>query len=101
MIMGVSKREGHEVKVLFMPVLFTHDYKNDTLEEVAEFAKGAELIGISLMTNYYFNAVQVNEKLRERLPNIPIVWGGVHPTIRPDESLQHADMICVGEGEDG
>jgi radical SAM superfamily enzyme YgiQ (UPF0313 family) len=29
-----------------------------------------------------------------------IVWGGIHPTIRPEESLDHADMVCIGEGEE-
>ena len=29
-----------------------------------------------------------------------MIWGGVHPTIRPEESLEHADIVCVGDGED-
>ena len=31
---------------------------------------------------------------------VPVIWGGVHPTIKPLECLQHADMVCIGEGED-
>ena len=27
------------------------------------------------------------------------MWGGMHPTIRPDECLEHADYVCVGEGD--
>src|SRR5262249_38256291 len=30
----------------------------------------------------------------------PIVWGGTHPTVAPDETMQVADAICVGEGEE-
>jgi anaerobic magnesium-protoporphyrin IX monomethyl ester cyclase len=28
-----------------------------------------------------------------------IIWGGMHPTLFPQESLQWADSVCVGEGE--
>src|SRR5262249_39074869 len=30
----------------------------------------------------------------------PIVWGGTHPTVAPEESVGVADVICVGEGEE-
>ena len=29
-----------------------------------------------------------------------LLWGGIHPTIRAEESLDHADMVCIGEGEE-
>jgi radical SAM superfamily enzyme YgiQ (UPF0313 family) len=29
-----------------------------------------------------------------------VIWGGIHPTIRPEECLAHADLVCVGEGEE-
>jgi len=29
-----------------------------------------------------------------------VIWGGVHPTIRPEESIQYADIICIGDGEE-
>jgi radical SAM superfamily enzyme YgiQ (UPF0313 family) len=27
------------------------------------------------------------------------LWGGIHPTIKPEECLDYADMVCIGEGE--
>ena len=30
---------------------------------------------------------------------MPVIWGGTHPTIAPDESIQVADIVCIGEGE--
>ena len=29
-----------------------------------------------------------------------VVLGGVHPTILPDEALQHADSVVVGEADE-
>jgi len=29
----------------------------------------------------------------------PVLWGGVHPTVCPEDCIQQADYVCVGEGE--
>ena len=30
---------------------------------------------------------------------LPVLWGGMHPTLSPLESIQYADMVLKGEGE--
>lgn len=62
-------------------------------------SQGADLVGISLMTNFFDNAVQITQRLKKDL-DTPVIWGGIHPTIRPMECLDYADMVCVGEGEE-
>jgi anaerobic magnesium-protoporphyrin IX monomethyl ester cyclase len=99
---------GHHVSMIFLPhsrreasiyVLHPEElYTSDILEQVAVLCQGAGLIGISLMTNQFFRAQQLTKYLRARL-DIPIVLGGVHPTLRPQECLEFADIICIGEGE--
>ena len=98
-ISACLKREGHDVHLLFLPKRFTERYENKTLNEIVRFSKDSNLIGISLMTNYFDNAIQITQKLKENY-DTPILWGGVHPTIRPEECLNYADMVCIGEGED-
>jgi len=51
------------------------------------------------MSNFWDNAIQITKKLKENYET-PILWGGPHPTVRPDECLNHADMICMGESEE-
>ena len=92
------KREKYDVQLIFLPRKFTERYEENTLNNIVEISKGADLIGISLMTNFFDNAVQLTQKLKHL--NIPILWGGIHPTIRPLECLDYADMVCVGEGEE-
>jgi radical SAM superfamily enzyme YgiQ (UPF0313 family) len=84
---------------MFLPKRFTERYENRTLDEIVELSEGSDLVGISLMTNFFNNAVQITKKLKNST-NIPVLWGGIHPTIRPEESLDYADMVCVGEGEE-
>lgn len=34
-----------------------------------------------------------------RRQGVPVVMGGYHPTVLPDEALEHADSVCIGEAE--
>jgi len=102
------KREGKEVRNVFLPggvkehkhhKGFVYRYEDPILAETVELCKGSDIVGISFMTNYFDRAVQLTEAIRGKL-GIPVVWGGIHPTVAPEESIRHADMICIGEGEE-
>jgi len=82
-----------------------YDRKEDTLHEkdaILEFIEREkpDLIGITLMTLNFFRARKLTKVIKERFPFIPVLWGGIHPTFRPEESIKYADYVCVGEGED-
>ena len=98
-ISACLKRERHDVKLIFLPKKFMMDYEEETLNELALLAKGSDLIGISLMTNYFNNVVKLTQRLRQTT-DAPVIWGGIHATIRPEECLNFADMVCIGEGEE-
>lgn len=100
------KQHGHKTQLIFLPDPFGDDikygverYEDEVLDAVASLCSESHLIGITLMTNFFAGAVQLTNKLKSKL-DVPILWGGVHPTIRPEESLEFADMVCIGEGED-
>lgn len=100
------KKNGHQTQLLFLPDPFGDHiregvprYSDPVLDEVVSLCRESDLIGLTLMTNFFVGAVQITEKLKSSL-TIPVIWGGVHPTIRPEESIRHADMVCLGEGED-
>ena len=93
------KKEGHDVDLFFLTREFRERYHKKTMDDLVKLTKGSDLIGISLMSNFWDNAVQITTKLKEHY-NTPIVWGGTHATVRPDECLDYADMVCIGEGEE-
>ncbi|OQX17840.1 MAG: B12-binding domain-containing radical SAM protein [Desulfobulbaceae bacterium A2] len=105
-ILSACLREaGHETQLIMMRDPFGDDvipgvarYSDKVIEQLAGLCRESDLIGISLMTNFFFNAVEITSGLR-RFLQVPIIWGGVHATIRPDECLPHADIVCVGDGE--
>jgi anaerobic magnesium-protoporphyrin IX monomethyl ester cyclase len=93
------KKEGHDVQLIFLQRDFWEPLKDKELNGIIKLAGKSELIGISLMTNYFDIAVQVTRGLNESL-NIPVIWGGVHPSVRPYECLDYADIVCIGEGHE-
>lgn len=106
-ISAVLKKAGHHTRLIFLPYQFPEiehrrdfmcRYSSAVLDQVTGLCEGAGLIGISLMTNYFEQAATLSQHLRERL-SIPVIWGGIHPTISPEQCLDFCDMVCVGEGE--
>ena len=93
------KKEGHAVDLFFLTRGFYQRFEEKTLDDLVKLTKDSNLIGISLMSNFWDNAIQITKKLKENYET-PILWGGAHPTVRPDECLDYADMVCIGESEE-
>lgn len=66
------------------------------LKEMPLFVGFSTLTGPSL-----FPSLQASRKIRERC-EVPIVWGGLHPTMLPEQTLMksYIDIISIGEGEE-
>lgn len=56
-----------------------------------------DLVGISCMTANAPRAYHLAHEFRKR--GKKVVLGGVHPTILPEEAMQYADAVVVGEAE--
>ena len=74
-------------------------YNDEVFDSLHSLCCDSDLIGFSLMTNYFLKVKDLTIKLKEKLA-VPIIWGGIHPTVKPEECLEYADMICLGEGEE-
>ena len=57
----------------------------------------ADLVAISALTGTANRAYELADHYRRR--GIPVVLGGVHVTILPDEAAQHAESIVIGGAE--
>lgn len=104
-ISSYLKQHHFETQLIFLPdpfgdnfVVCEKRYDENTLDEVANICSKSDLIGVTLMTNFFDGAVQITQNLKKHL-STPILWGGIHPTVRPEECLKYADMVCVGDGE--
>lgn len=70
---------------------------DEGIDEIDQ-ALTADLIGISAITGTAPRAYELAEHYRSR--GVPVVLGGVHPTLMPDEAQQHADTVVTGYAEE-
>lgn len=56
-----------------------------------------DIVGISVMTATSPRAYTIADYYRNK--GVPVVLGGVHPTLMPEEALKHADSVVVGFAE--
>ena len=94
------KEEGHQVISLFLVREFNEIENEREKEAIKEFIRKVDpdLIGISLMSSHMLRYEKLYPEIRS-VTKAPILLGGVHPTLEPEQSLQFGDFICIGEGE--
>jgi len=67
------------------------------LEDIAPMlqANTAPWVGVSATSYTFDSAVQVAREVKTRCPETNVVLGGIHPTLFPEEALQHPFIDCV------
>jgi radical SAM superfamily enzyme YgiQ (UPF0313 family) len=56
-----------------------------------------DLVAISSYTAQILEAYALADRYREH--SVPVVLGGLHVSVLPDEAAQHCDAVVIGEGE--
>jgi anaerobic magnesium-protoporphyrin IX monomethyl ester cyclase len=79
---------------------FRFVYSEGLLNSLKTLCLEADLIGMSLLTNQFIQAVSVTEYLKAHGITVPIIWGGIEASVEPEVCLKHADIVCLGEGEE-
>lgn len=84
----ILKRLGYKVKVFseaISPINWTYVSQSD-------------LCGISCFSSIAKESYEISEKIRKM--GIPVVMGGPHPTILPEETLGYCNYVVRREGEE-
>jgi radical SAM superfamily enzyme YgiQ (UPF0313 family) len=71
---------------------------DEGVDEIDPARIQADLVGITVITGTAPRAYELARDFRKR--NIPVVLGGVHPTLMPQEAMQHADSVVTGYAEE-
>jgi radical SAM superfamily enzyme YgiQ (UPF0313 family) len=69
----------------------------DEAYEKINFDEKVDLVGISAQTPVAPRAYQIAAEFRKR--GVPMVMGGVHASVLPEEALSHVDAVVIGEAE--
>lgn len=90
------KKAGFGVKLINI----TEKEIDKTAKEIVRLSP--EFVGISIMTGIQTrHSAELSKKIKEISPDLPIVWGGVHPSLLPEQCLKenYIDYVVIGEGE--
>jgi len=69
----------------------------DARVSAVDYGADADLVGITGLTSEIPGAYEIADGFRAR--GVTVVMGGVHVSALPDEALEHADAVVVGEAE--
>jgi radical SAM superfamily enzyme YgiQ (UPF0313 family) len=89
-------RDGFEVKII------SDALYDDYMQEAIRQCQDSLCLGITALTGSQIsNGLRLSSEVRRLYPGLPIVWGGWHPSIMPESTLEdpHVDMVVVGQGE--
>lgn len=111
LLSAVLQGEGHETALAYHPGLFDDRYFLDvprlaawfdrTEDLVDEIVAGRpDLVAFSVLTPIYRWSLEVAAAVKRQL-DVPVIFGGVHPSAVPEVCLENpqVDYVCVGEGE--
>lgn len=75
-----------------------HDLRvfDENLDDI-DYDWPADLVGISVMTMFAPRAYEICAAYRAK--GVRTVLGGIHPSMLPEEALQHCDSVVIGEAE--
>lgn len=95
--LAASLREA-EYEVVIIDAAIAPDYRARVERELAN----ALCLGISVLTGpMIFGAIEVAQSVKKLYPNLPVIFGGWHPTLLPDETLQEpfVDYVVRRQGD--
>lgn len=70
---------------------------DENIEDI-DFEAKTDLVGITTMTALAPRAYDIADRFRKK--GVPVVLGGIHASMLPDEAAVHADSLVLGEAED-
>jgi len=66
--------------------------------ESIDFEEKVDLVGITGMTCVIPRSYEIADEYRKR--GVPVVMGGIHVSMLPEEAIQHSDSVVIGEAEE-
>ena len=90
-------RAGYQVRIIDSTI--TPNFQKRVLEEIED----ALCLAVSLVTGPMIReTVEIARSAKELYPEKPVILGGWHPSLLPDQTLaaEYVDIIVKGQGED-
>lgn len=86
----------------FEPVIIDAAIEPAYKKAVAQALDGALCLGVSVLTGPMIRgAIEIAKAAKQLYPTLPVIFGGWHPTLMPEETLResYVDIVIRGQGE--
>ena len=84
----------------YLAALFPSDFnvtiRNEQVRQI-DYDIDVDLIALTCLLPNAVHAYEIADRFRNR--GIPVIMGGFHASLLPDEALEHVDAVVVGEAE--
>src|SRR6266404_2388517 len=90
-------RAGYQVRLIDSTI--TPNFKKRVIEELDD----ALCLAVSLVTGPMIReTVEIARESKRLYPDLPVVLGGWHPSLLPDQTLaaSYVDVVCKGQGDE-
>ena len=90
----VLTEEGYSVTII--DAVQQPNYKELILKDI----NNTLIIGVTCLTSEVASAIEISDYVKS-ISDVPVIWGGWHPTLFPEQICADGsvDFVCVGEGE--
>jgi len=102
-ISSYLKAHGYQTQIIFVMVeknKFDSVLSKSALDQIVDQVRDSGLVCLSFTTNFLGYAEQITYHLKTSLLSVPVIWGGIHPTVDPNSCNRFWNLICQGEGEE-
>lgn len=95
------QEHGYSVKLFNFIIGKDKKLSDKDLSELKEELKDCICVGFSVMTKQVPKSLELSKLIKELKPEVPIVWGGTHPFLFPEQTVSNelVDFVVIGEGE--
>ena len=96
-IASVLKHSGSNVEIIDM---VAEDLNTSDFVKILE-QKKYDIAGFTVTTPTFFSSLHLAGQIKRYSPNTLTIFGGIHPTIKPRETMEFdsVDIVVKGEGE--
>lgn len=86
------------IRFISFPIPITDNERNLLITKLEEIEP--DVVGFSILSTHVPLCRELTQLIRKNLPEIPIVWGGIHAVGETEDCFPDADAACTGEGEE-
>jgi len=103
-ISSLLNKHNFETVIVYLKEQNTNVSKFPTEKELDLFfelikREQPEVVGFGFKSCFSQYVNEITKQLRQRLYKGKIIYGGVHAILCSQECIEHADLVCTGEGE--